>query len=152
MTSSLEALVNKRPHWPTSFCETLWRLSCISSSGVRPRASAITLFFPRKNLEKYFILLHTLPGKTKSWEGKITDQRKLNIIINNNNLDKTHLLFDQSTRMSCNFSVFMCIDENTNTRAYLSMHFLISSTRFCLNCNPFFCVRVRETEKLKKKI
>lgn len=50
-TSSWVELVKSKPTWPRSFLLTLWRLSRYSVSGVWPRASPITLFLPKKNLQ-----------------------------------------------------------------------------------------------------
>ena len=50
MTSSLARSVKRMPHWPCSRLDTWWMLSLHSSSLVRPKATAMTRFLPRKNL------------------------------------------------------------------------------------------------------
>lgn len=51
-TSSFVLSVNKSPTFPTKLLDTLCKLSLYSLSGPLPRARAITLFLPNKNLIK----------------------------------------------------------------------------------------------------
>lgn len=50
ITSFLDLLVNRMPHWPFSRLDISCTFSLHSSSLLLPRATAITRFFPRKNL------------------------------------------------------------------------------------------------------
>lgn len=139
MTSSFFLFVNSNPHWPSILAESLCKFDRISSHSVLPRARAITLFLPNKNLKRLS-------------EKKIEVFLRL-IYINIQILrfmyilfkELTHLLSFHIIRIFFSFPFRMLFVWKINTCSNSSTAFWTFFMTFCFRSFPFFCVLVSET-------
>lgn len=76
ITSSFFLFVNNNPHWPSIFSDNLCKFGWISSDSVRPNAWAITLFFPKRNLEWSV----TLFNRSGTQNRNITEQATCSLV------------------------------------------------------------------------